>query len=156
METEYIINRITKEDLFTVENIGQISLPIYYKVSDLFFLLFDSEYSLYKTVSLCGKIAGFIVARKYNRRHHILSIAVHPDYRKKGVGTMLVNKIKDLDNDEISLYVLTTNKQAITFYEKNGFKCVKKLDNYYSTLDTKSAFYYNYVKNTDFKNKSDI
>ena len=73
-----------------------------------------------------------------------MSIAVLPKYRNKGIGTLLMNKIKELDNDIVSLYVLTNNEGAIKFYEGNGFEFVKRIDDYYDTLETKSAFYYTY------------
>jgi len=147
---EYKISGITKNDLFDIERIGKASLPIYYKVSDLFFLLHDSSYIIYKICSLENNIIGFIVIKKYDRRYHIMSIVVVPDYRKMGIGTILIDKIKQLDNDEVSLYVLTNNESAIKFYKKNKFKYIKRLEDYYETLDIKSAFYY------VFSNKSSI
>ena len=45
---QYIISDINNDDIYDIEKLGEASLPIYYKSSDLFFLLFDSSYVLYK------------------------------------------------------------------------------------------------------------
>ena len=59
---------------------------------------------------------------------------------------MLIEQIKELDKDSISLYVLTSNKKAIAFYEKNDFIKIKTLEEYYTTLPVKSAHYYVFNK----------
>lgn len=55
-----------------------------------------------------------------------IDIAVHPDYQREGVGQLLMSKMKDIAREKgyikISLRVLSINKKAIRFYEKNGFK----------------------------------
>jgi len=140
---KFSIKKIEKCDLDTIETIGYLSLPIWYKESDLYFLLFDKSYILNK-ICQGEKIVGFIVVKIYDKRFHIMSIAILKEHRNKGLGTLLVNKIKNLNCEIISLYVLTTNIGAIKFYETNGFKNIKKNNNYYESLETKSAFYYEY------------
>ena len=40
-----------------------------------------------------------------------------------------------------SLYVQTTNKNALNFYMKNGFKIKKYVKKYYTNLEDKDAYY---------------
>ena len=65
---------------------------------------------------------------------------------RKGIGMKLINKVKEDDNHEISLYVQSTNDIAIEFYKKNGFKNIKLLKDYYESLDDKNAYYFNFMK----------
>ena len=48
---------------------------------------------------------------------HILSIAVTNEYRKNGLGTELINEIKN-KNKSISLYVHTVNEVGINFIKR--------------------------------------
>ena len=145
---EYKIEKLVITDLRDVEEIGKLSLPIYYKLSDLIYIFFDNSYLYYKIYNnKTDKILGFIIIKKYDRRYHIMSIGVLPEFRRKGLGSLLINYIKELDNDKISLYVLTNNKCAINFYNKNKFKQIQRVEDYYTTLPVKSAFYYEFNKN---------
>ncbi|MDT0000450.1 GNAT family N-acetyltransferase [Listeria cossartiae subsp. cayugensis] len=55
-----------------------------------------------------------------------IDIAVHPDFQRAGIGQILMDKMKEVAREKgyikISLRVLSINKKAIHFYEKNGFK----------------------------------
>ena len=137
------VSNIIIDDLEEIENIGKVSLPIYYKQMELLFLLLDKSYNMYK-LSKENNILGFVIIKYFpdENRHHIMSIAVLPKYRKNNVGTTLINKILTLNSKKISLYVLTTNIAAINFYEKNKFIKKKTILDYYKTLETQSAYYY--------------
>ena len=75
-----------------------------------------------------------------------MSIGITDQYRKNGYGSKLIEYIKKisikLKIKKLSLYVLTINKPAINLYEKHKFKKIFVDENYYKTLKTKSAFYY--------------
>ena len=55
----------------------------------------------------------------------ITNIAVHPDYRREGLGSRLLSTIIDLckerDIERVCLEVKETNISAIEFYKKSGF-----------------------------------
>lgn len=55
----------------------------------------------------------------------ITNIAVHPDYRREGLGSRLLSTIVDLckerDIERVCLEVKETNLSAIEFYKKSGF-----------------------------------
>lgn len=55
----------------------------------------------------------------------ITNIAVHPDYRREGLGSRLLSTIIDLckerDIERVCLEVKETNLSAIEFYKKSGF-----------------------------------
>ena len=132
MTIEFSINKIEKKDLQQIENIGKECLPIFYCSSDLFFLLMDSNYILYKAHNK-DNIFGFIIAEiKDNKeRIHIKTIAISKKYRRNGIGKDLINKLKNKNIPEISLYVLENNTDAIKFYYKQDFIFIKKIVEYY-------------------------
>ncbi len=64
--------------------------------------------------------------------YEILLIYVCKNYREKGLGTKLIQKIKTSNSQlkKIHLEVSTNNLQGITFYKKMGFKKVYTRKNY--------------------------
>ena len=166
------ITTITSKDIHLIDNIGKVCLPIYYSASDLLFLLFDSNYIMFKITNSTNDIMGFIVAKKkYSEcqqyddddsndlnffgkniqpiiRFHIMSIGVLPQYRKKGYASLLINHLKNYitkkykKSIKLSLFVLTNNEAAIKLYEKNKFRKIFCNEDYYDSLPVKSAYYY--------------
>lgn len=67
------------------------------------------------------KIKGFIGINE----NYIEGIFVNSNYQNKGIGTALINKAKE-EKEELTLNVYEKNREAIKFYEKNGFEIVKE------------------------------
>ncbi|MCM3786099.1 GNAT family N-acetyltransferase [Neobacillus mesonae] len=70
---------------------------------------------------------GFQTPTGLISNEHVLEIhiAVHPDYQKQGIGSRLIEAVKELASKQnikkLRLRVLSHNKAAISFYEKCGF-----------------------------------
>jgi ribosomal-protein-alanine N-acetyltransferase len=66
---------------------------------------------------------------------HIVNIAVHPSYRKMGIGTYFMNFIIDYAKKEhvkeIYLEVRKSNIIAQNLYKKFGFQIIEELKRYY-------------------------
>ncbi|EFC44525.1 predicted protein [Naegleria gruberi] len=66
---------------------------------------------------------------------YLMLLGVLPKYRKLGIGRELISKVfeicKKFSIDRCHLHVQCTNESAIQFYEKIGFKNIKKLENFY-------------------------
>lgn len=85
-----------------------------------------------------GKIKGFIISKQMNaifqkpavktdKELYLDTLVTHPSFRKKGIGTTLINETCKYGNYEsIVLEVFSKNDNAIKFYEKNGFIIKKK------------------------------
>lgn len=94
--------------------------------------------------SIYGQIvAGFLVMRLITNRdtHYpatfeLLNIAVKENHRKTGVGNLLIqsalNLAKQNSPANIWLEVRSSNKTAIEFYKKHGFKPEHVRRNFYS------------------------
>ena len=95
------------------------------------------DYDFLKTlVYEDGFIKGVLVYQYIYNRAEIDYIIVDNNYRKLGIATKLLKHLEDsykLDN--ITLEVRESNKEAINFYLKNGFKEVTRRKNYYKDED---------------------
>lgn len=89
---------------------------------------------------LRDKVIGYVTAclKDYyegERAGHIYSIAVKPEYRRRGVGSRLLEEVeKVLRENGAKICHLEThmdNINAINFYLKHGYRIVKALKNYY-------------------------
>ena len=89
---------------------------------------------------------GYIVAKTDCSRAHILSIAVENNWRRKRIGTillqMLIIKLKSKRINEIILEVEKNNIPAKTLYERIGFKATKEIKNYYPNGGDALVYYF--------------
>ena len=74
-----------------------------------------------------NKIVGALMAGNDGRRGYIYHTAVHPDYRKQGIGTALVQSaisaLRKSGINKVALVVFARNHNANLFWEKLGFTC---------------------------------
>ena len=88
-------------------------------------------------VYVSKSIDGVLVYRNLIDRLEIDYIVTRRSERNKGIATKLLkdmeDKYKNISN--ITLEVRRSNKEAINFYEKNGFKEVTIRKNYYKDED---------------------
>ena len=86
-----------------------------------------------------GKILGYAIGEVQKDCGKIISIAVYPIYRKKGIGKELANFLieyfKKKNLKKISLQVRKNNLAAISFYKNLGFQILKTIKNYYQNGD---------------------
>lgn len=83
------------------------------------------------------RIVGFVVAgRQPVRVGHIITIDILEDYRRRGIGTELMEAAEDWARKaNLELMYLETaedNLPAQKFYERHGYRKVEKVENYYS------------------------
>jgi len=82
-----------------------------------------------------GKVCGYAGMWKIIDEGHITNLAVHPDYRGKGYGKMLIQSLISYSRGNgisaITLEVRKSNIPAITLYESFGFDRAGLRKNYY-------------------------
>ena len=82
---------------------------------------------------LLEEILGYII---FSQNGHLISIAVHPQYRRKGIGTRLLRKAMDTSHlQKVWAEVRRSNLTAQSFYSKLEFKTVGIVPNYYGSED---------------------
>ncbi len=81
------------------------------------------------------KVLGYVGVSCILDEGYITNIAVFPQYRKKGVGTKLLCYLEGFSKENslsfISLEVRESNSDAISLYNKFGFKCEGKRKDFY-------------------------
>jgi [ribosomal protein S18]-alanine N-acetyltransferase len=82
------------------------------------------------------RIAGYIVARESAGELHINNVAVREQFRRRGIGNALLDRIlktaRDLHVKMAFLEVRSSNHAAQALYEKNGFKPIARRPGYYT------------------------
>lgn len=79
-------------------------------------------------------VTGSIIADLYRGRIRIMNIAVHPDYRHRGIGTRLMNAALDVHPEKsVTLMVQEHNAGAQNLYKHLGFIRTGVHDSYYGT-----------------------
>ena len=87
-------------------------------------------------VALVGDtVAGYIGSQSVLGESDMMNVAVHPDYRRQGIGEKLISELvcalKAKGDHCLSLEVRASNEPAQRLYEKLGFIQVGRRPNYY-------------------------
>lgn len=82
------------------------------------------------------QIAGYIVARETAGELHINNVAVREEFRQKGIGSILLNRIveraRKAGAKTAFLEVRSGNQAAQALYKKCGFQTIARRQHYYS------------------------
>lgn len=107
----------------------------------------DNETARFYVIRDSASLLGYIGANNICNEVYITNVAVNSKHRGKGYGKALVNHlIKQSELERaffITLEVRKSNENAISLYEKCGFKNVGERKNFYSK-PTEDAIIYNY------------
>jgi ribosomal-protein-alanine N-acetyltransferase len=133
-------------DLASVTQINQTCLPENY--TDIFFVdLFRRHPETFVVAEEDGKIAGYIMCRVevglssiglsgLVKKGHVVSVAVLPEHRRKGIGEALVTQamagMRKYNAKQCFLEVRVTNQEAISLYKKLGFEVTRTIHGYYA------------------------
>lgn len=86
-------------------------------------------------IELDGAIIGYIIIYAISFEAHIANFAIHPFFRRKGIGEFLLMKtIDELKKEHIKEFYLEVregNIAAINLYKKIGFEVIGKRKGYY-------------------------
>ena len=81
-----------------------------------------------KMVIINDSIAGIFLVRNFEDGVLIDEIYLYDEYRNKGIGTKLINSVK---NKNVYLWVYKNNEKAINLYTKLGFKVIDETETRY-------------------------
>lgn len=81
------------------------------------------------------RVAGYIGSQSVQGESDMMNVAVHPDFRRQGIGEKLVlglvEALKEGQNHSLTLEVRASNMPAIALYKKLGFEQVGLRPKYY-------------------------
>ncbi len=139
------IRRAEPSDLISIMEINLKTLPEHY--SDYFYESLLAELpEAFIVAEIKGKYVGYIMCKTefgfsnfkklgFVKKGHVVSIAVLDEYRRHGIGNILVeesvNGVKLRKCAEFYLEVRCSNKEAVRLYEKHGFVIRQQLNAYY-------------------------
>ena len=138
----FVLRDFLPQDFETIWKLDQICFTrgIAYSKTELNYFLRQSN-SFCVVAERAGVVSGFAVvevnAKKTGR---IITIDVHPDARRSGLGSLLMRAVEErlvsLQSKRVVLEVAVDNLVAITFYKKHGYSVTGTIPRYYNrTLD---------------------
>jgi ribosomal-protein-alanine N-acetyltransferase len=146
MQQTFKLRKFTPDDLQSVIRINRYCLPENYM--DFFFMDLHQRFpETFIVAEQDGKIVGYIMCRievglaslglgGLIRKGHVVSIAVLPKGRRKGVArTLMTEVMKGMRHYKAKLCYLevrVTNEPGVALYKKLGFEVSRTLRGYYS------------------------
>jgi ribosomal-protein-alanine N-acetyltransferase len=146
MQQTFKLRKFTPDDLSSVMHINRVCLPENY--SDFFFIDLHQRFpETFIVAEEDRKIVGYIMCRVevglasfglggLIRKGHVVSIAVLPQGRRKGVAQALMTAAMDgmrrYNAKQIYLEVRMTNTAGVALYQKLGLEVARTIHGYYS------------------------
>ena len=146
MQTTFNVRKFKPDDLQSIMQINRICLPENY--TDMFFMDLHQRFpETFIVVEDNGAILGYVMARVevglgnfslggLIRKGHVVSIAVLPQGRRKGIATALMKAAMEgmgyYKAKQIYLEVRVTNAAGIDLYKKLGLEVTRTINGYYS------------------------
>jgi ribosomal-protein-alanine N-acetyltransferase len=140
------LRKFVPDDLQNVMQINRVCLPENY--TDFFFIDLQQRFpETFIVAEEDSKLLGYIMCRievglsniglgGLIRKGHVVSIAVLPQSRRKGVAQAIINRALDgmrFYKAKLGfLEVRVTNEPAISLYKKLGFEVTRTNNGYYS------------------------
>jgi ribosomal protein S18 acetylase RimI-like enzyme len=125
------------DDIPAFEYIDKLCFPKTIRYSRFDFLYYFFKKNVFTLVfEEDGRAQAFLIADlKSPTDGHIISIDVHPSFRRSGLGRKLMDEAErifdELGIDQVSLEVHESNVIAQLFYTDMGYRLERKLFNYY-------------------------
>jgi ribosomal-protein-alanine N-acetyltransferase len=141
-----MLRKFTLNDLQDVMHINRVCLPENY--TDFFFLDLHRRFpETFIVAEENGEIVGYIMCRiefglsdfgfsGLIKKGHIVSVAVMPQHRRKGIGQALIlealDGMRSYGAKQCFLEVRVTNDPAINLYKKLDFRIIRTIHGYYA------------------------
>ncbi|WP_242966383.1 ribosomal protein S18-alanine N-acetyltransferase [Clostridium sp. BSD9I1] len=124
------------EDIFSIYEISTLCFPISWSITSIKGELTSNTHARYVVAVENDIVVGFAGLWIIVDEGHVTNIAVHPDFRRKGIGTLLMDKLMFISKNEnligLTLEVRKSNLSAQNLYKQFGFIEEGVRKNYYS------------------------
>lgn len=137
MEYRYPVVKLEEQHLQTAAELEKLCFPTPWNEEQFRCAMLDTFTELHG-ICLEGKVAAYLLCSVVGNYAEILNIAVHPDYRRKGLAYTLLSfwfSQPHILPVHTVLEVRAKNIPAQNLYAKFGFKQIHVRKNYYKDDD---------------------
>lgn len=135
MGREILIRPLTRRDIKEVMDIEQVSFPDPWQEAMFYSELNNRKISRFYVAMIDGRLVGYIGMWIIQDEAHILNLAIHPDYRRQGIGSRLLEtlfeKARKKGVKRVTLEVRASNTTAQQFYKRFGIQEIAIRKRYY-------------------------
>jgi len=122
---DIMIDFMKEEDIDAILDISSLSFSVCWS-KDSYIQELTNPIARYLVAKIDNKVIGFVGTWIVLDESHITNIAVHPNYRKQGIASKLLEKFLTYCQSQgcvaYTLEVRSGNKAAKALYEKYNFK----------------------------------
>jgi len=135
LENAYV-KKLSKNDIFYIEEVSKISLDLfgeqsYYSKDELLKSLETDAHKI-DIIIYKNEVTGYLYYSKVIDEVEIYQIGIKKEYQNHGFGSELIYQLLCKDIKKCYLEVDESNINAIKFYESNGFKKYYVRKDYYT------------------------
>lgn len=131
----FIIRLAEKKDIEALAELDDICFAIPWNRSAFEYEINENLKAIYLVAELDDRIIGYVGVWVILDEGHITNIAVHPDFRNKGLGKLLLSNLFEITDrkgvERYTLEVRDSNDAALSLYSKFKFKQEGKRLKYY-------------------------
>lgn len=136
----HIIRVLTTEDIPSILEVEQLSLPHPWCEDDIASLVSSPNKIAIGAYTEDGKLASYVGMSYVIDEGEIGNVCTHPDCRRMGAASAVLDALKDecvrRGIDKVFLEVSEHNDSAIRLYEKKGYKMYSRRTDYYGKGDS--------------------
>jgi ribosomal-protein-alanine N-acetyltransferase len=131
----FLLRPLRRSDLGRLVRLERVCFPEDAYPRALFDELLDECAGTFLIAESEGVLAGYVVLCVRGARAELVSIAVRPQFRRKGIGDALLRRVIRIARRRgvarVSLTVRVENQDAAAFYRRFGFKRTGRIRRYY-------------------------
>jgi [ribosomal protein S18]-alanine N-acetyltransferase len=126
------LRRLGYGDLPSVISIERRSFPTPWSLA-MFVLELSKPSGICLAAEDADGLVGYLVCARYDDVWHLMNVAIHPDRRRSGIATELIEQLFEDAGDgaRFTLEVRVSNGPAIAMYERFGFRSAGRRRRYY-------------------------
>lgn len=132
---DMVIRQAEERDIVSMAQLDQLCFAAPWSEKSFREEIVQNQMAFYIVAEIHGQVVGYAGLWRIIDEGHITNVAVHPDFRKKGIGESLVMLLMAHTVQEgilsHTLEVRQSNSAAIFLYRKLGFKPGGVRKNYY-------------------------